>query len=96
MVKTGMGRRTVLMGFSAILLAGCAATGMPTAMPPVQAGNVATGAQAAFEAALRGYEQENLKLLEALLPARFTGRSLLLESAQAALNEQKQIRIRLK
>ena len=92
MVKTGMGRRTALMGFSAILLAGCAATGMPTKAPP---GNAAAGAQAAFEAALRGYEQENLKPLEALLPARFTGRSLLLESAQAALNEQKQIRIRL-
>lgn len=71
MVKTGMGRRTAFMGFSAILLAGCAAAGMPTAAP---AGNAVTGAQAAFGAALRGYEQENLKPLEALLPAQFTVR----------------------
>lgn len=94
MVKTGMPRRSVLIVLAAAVLSGCAATGKTaTATTPDAAGT--TGAQAAFEAALRAYEQENLKPLEALLPARFIGRSVLLEAAQGTFNEQKQIRVTL-
>lgn len=94
MVKTGMPRRSALMLIVAVVLSGCAATGTTvTATAPDAAGSA--GAQQALEAALRGYEQENLKPLEALLPARFIGRSVLLEAAQGTINEQKQIRVTL-
>jgi hypothetical protein len=55
----------------------------------------APAARQALERALQGYGQENLKPLETMLPPRFVGRSLLLDSARSTFNEQKQIRITL-
>lgn len=92
MVKTGMHKRALLLSFAGLLAACAQPKGPRTAVAVPASGG---GAQAAFEAALRGYEQENLKPLEALLPPRFIGRGLLLDAARNTLNEQKQIRITL-
>jgi hypothetical protein len=95
MVTGPVARRPLLVLAAAGLLPACSTpkTGTTAAQPPAPGGTAA--ARAAFEAALRGYEQDNLKPLEALLLPRFIGRSVLLEGAQASLNEQKQIRITL-
>lgn len=99
MVKTGMtakvfsGLVATLVGVT--LLSACGVP--PAARPVVDASTVAApaSAQAALQAALRAYENENLKPLEALLPDRFIGRSLVIDAAQSTLNSQKQIRITL-
>lgn len=100
MVKMGMTTNkwfscigVVLLGIAVLSACGTSPAVKPTG--DVNAAPTPTSAQAAFQAALRGYENENLKPLEDLLPARFVGRSLLLDAAQTTRNEQKQIRITL-
>lgn len=100
MVKMGMVTKKSFSCFAAALLgmAVLSACSTSSAVKPTGDANAAqssTSAQAAFEAALRGYENENLKPLEDLLPARFVSRSVLLDAAQTTRNEQKQIRITL-
>lgn len=103
MVKTGMATKVfsglvaALLGI--VLLSACGAS--PAVKnagdAPVVSGSTSsnTSAQTAFQATLSAYENENLKPLDDMLPARFVGRSVLLDAAQTTRNEQKQIRIML-
>lgn len=100
MVKTDMTLKKVFFYFAAALLcmtllSACSATPAVKSTTDANVPSNASSAQAAFETALRAFENENLKPLEDLLPARFIGRSLLLDAARTARNEQKQIRITL-
>lgn len=99
MVKMGMVTKKSFSCLAVLLgIAVLSACGTSPAVKPTGIANAApssTSAQAAFQSALRGYENENLKPLENLLPARFVGRSLLLDAAHTTRNEQKQIRITL-
>ena len=51
--------------------------------------------QAALQAALMAYTQEKLSVLADMLPAKYVGRNILLDTAQTTINEQKQLRITL-
>ena len=100
MVKTIMASKKVFFYFTAALLcltllSACSATPTVKSTADANGPSSASSAQAAFETALRAYENENFKPLEDLLPARFIGRSLLLDAARTARNEQKQIRTTL-
>ncbi len=81
----------------ALALAACGnGAQVPAPLSPGLTGSAAASpAVAALEAAAQAYAQENLKPLSDMLPARFIGRSALLDGAARAIAEDKKIELRL-
>ncbi|RYX94482.1 MAG: hypothetical protein EOO28_13990 [Comamonadaceae bacterium] len=105
MVSTSTWPGRAVLAAAALLAGACgnlaqpsASLGNPPAGPQVP-GNPANPASAqavaAIDAAAQAYAQENLQPLQAMLPARFIGRAVLLDAAARAVGEQKKIELRL-
>lgn len=108
MVSTSPWPGRAVLAAAALVVSACGSLAQPPASPgsapagpqvlanPANPGGGASAqAVAAIDAAAQAYAHENLQPLQAMLPARFIGRAVLLDAAARAVGEQKKIELRL-